>query len=213
MLPRTAYTDSGYSSYANLLDRWGKHDPQALQESIDAIKEEAANMKELVEQLLFLARGDNNRMPLQIERIDLADTAQTVVKEARMIDGGHDFVVDVESTFVEGDPGLIKQALRILVDNAIKYTPAGGEIKVAVKQQGDQVRMTVQDNGIGIPPEAVPYIFDRFYRADESRARSTGGTGLGLSIAKWIVERHGGHFEVLSREDVGTRITIVLRGV
>lgn len=199
--------------YANLLDRWGKHDPQALQESIDAIKEEAANMKELVEQLLFLARGDNNRMPLQIERIDLADTAQTVVKEARMIDGGHDFVVDVESAFVEGDPGLIKQALRILVDNAIKYTPAGGEIKVAVKQQGDQVRMTVQDNGIGIPPEAVPYIFDRFYRADESRARSTGGTGLGLSIAKWIVERHGGHFEVLSREDVGTRITIVLRGV
>lgn len=130
-----------------------------------------------------------------------------------MIDGGHDFVVDVESAFVEGDPGLIKQALRILVDNAIKYTPAGGEIKVAVKQQGDQVRMTVQDNGIGIPPEAVPYIFDRFYRADESRARSTGGTGLGLSIAKWIVERHGGHFEVLSREDVGTRITIVLRGV
>ena len=98
------------------------------------------------------------------------------------------------------------------MDNAIKYTPAGGEIKVAVKQQGDQVRMTVQDNGIGIPPEAVPYIFDRFYRADESRARSTGGTGLGLLIAKWIVERHGGHFEVLSREDVGTRITIVLRG-
>ena len=121
-------------------------------------------------------------------------------------------MVDVESA-LWGDPGLIKQALRILVDNAIKYTPAGGEIKVAVKQQGDQVRMTVQDNGIGIPPEAVPYIFDRFYRADESRARSTGGTGLGLSIAKWIVERHGGHFEVLSREDVGTRITIVLRGV
>ena len=199
--------------YANLLDRWGKHDEKALQESIDAIKEEAANMKDLVEQLLFLARGDSNRMPLQIERIDLADTAQTVLKEFRMIDGGHEFILDVESAYVEGDAGLIKQALRILVDNAVKYTPVGGEIKISVKQRESEVTLTVQDSGIGIPPEAVPHIFERFFRADESRARSTGGTGLGLSIANWIVERHGGHLEVLSREDIGTRFTIVLRGV
>lgn len=198
--------------YANLLDRWGKHDEKALQESIDAIKEEAANMKDLVEQLLFLARGDSNRMPLQIGRIDLADTAQTVLKEFRMIDGGHEFILDVESAYVEGDAGLIKQALRILVDNAVKYTPVGGEIKISVKQRESEVTLTVQDSGIGIPPEAVPHIFERFFRADESRARSTGGTGLGLSIANWIVERHGGHLEVLSREDIGTRFTIVLRG-
>ena len=113
---------------------------------------------------------------------------------------------------MEGDAGLIKQALRILVDNAVKYTPVGGEIKISVKQRESEVTLTVQDSGIGIPPEAVPHIFERFFRADESRARSTGGTGLGLSIANWIVERHGGHLEVLSREDIGTRFTIVLRG-
>jgi len=196
--------------YVNLLDRWGKYDEKALQESIDAIKEETANMKELVEQLLFLARGDSNRMPLNIERLDLQDIAAAVYKETEMIDGGHDFTIDTQPVFAEGDAGLIKQALRILVDNAIKYTPPGGKIKIMVSREYDKARMIVQDNGIGIPPEAVPHVFERFFRADESRARATGGTGLGLSIAKWIVERHGGHMEILSREDVGTRVSIVL---
>ncbi|MDI9449771.1 MAG: ATP-binding protein [Limnochordia bacterium] len=196
--------------YVNLLDRWGKYDEKALQESIDAIKEETANMKELVEQLLFLARGDSNRMPLHVERLDLKDVAAAVYKETEMIHGGHDFTIEADTVFVEGDAGLIKQALRILVDNAIKYTPAGGKIRIMVSREHNQARMIVQDNGIGIPPEAVPHVFERFFRADESRARATGGTGLGLSIAKWIVERHGGHMEVLSRQDVGTRVGIVL---
>ncbi|NLL89111.1 MAG: HAMP domain-containing protein [Firmicutes bacterium] len=196
--------------YANLLDRWGKYDEKALQESIDAIKEETANMKDLVEQLLFLARGDSDRMPLQIECLDLKEIAATVYRETEMIDGGHDFTIDAQSAFVEADAGLIKQALRILVDNAIKYTPVGGKIKIIVNQENGNAKMIVQDNGIGIPPEAVPHVFERFFRADESRARATGGTGLGLSIARWIVERHGGHMEVLSREDVGTRFSIVL---
>lgn len=196
--------------YANLLDRWGKNDPEALEESIAAIKDEAANMKELVEQLLFLARGDNNTMPLQIERFDLAQLGETVLRETQMIDGGHDYEASLDSVFVEADQGLIKQAIRILVDNAIKYTPAGGNIRLVVRPQGSKAEVMVQDEGIGIPPEVVPRIFDRFYRADESRARSTGGTGLGLSIAHWIAERHGGHFEVLSRENLGTRISLVL---
>ena len=167
-------------------------------------------MKELVEQLLFLARGDSNRMPLHVERLDLKDVAAAVYKETEMIHGGHDFTIEADTVFVEGDAGLIKQALRILVDNAIKYTPAGGKIRIMDSREHNQARMIVQDNGIGIPPEAVPHVFERFFRADESRARATGGTGLGLSIAKWIVERHGGHMEILSREDVGTRVSIVL---
>ena len=87
--------------YANLLDRWGKYDEKALQESIDAIKEETANMKDLVEQLLFLARGDSDRMPLQIECLDLKEIAATVYRETEMIDGGHDFTIDAQSAFVE----------------------------------------------------------------------------------------------------------------
>jgi len=196
--------------YANLLDRWGKNDEKTLQESINAIKDETANMKGLVEQLLFLARGDNNTMAMQIERFELSDLAVEVLRETQMIDGGHEYESSVSPVFINADKSLIKQGTRILIDNAMKYTPPGKRIKVSVSSEHGFARLTVQDEGIGIPPEAVPKIFDRFFRADESRARATGGTGLGLSIAKWITERHGGHIEVLSRLDIGTRISILL---
>jgi signal transduction histidine kinase len=199
--------------YANLLDRWGKNDEKVLQESIEAIKDEAANMKGLVEQLLFLARGDNNTITLQIERFDLSELAEEVLRETQMIDGGHVYESHLQPVFVAADEALLKQAMRILVDNAIKYTPAGELVQISLMEKEGFARLTVQDDGIGIPPDAVSKIFDRFYRADESRARATGGTGLGLSIAKWIAERHGGHMEVLSRENIGTRITIVLPAV
>lgn len=194
--------------YANLLDRWGKNDEKILDESISAIRDEASNMKGLVEQLLFLARGDNNSMSLQPQRFDIGQLADEVLRETRLIDGGHDFDSDFESAAVYADKGLIKQALRILMDNAIKYTNAGGKISLSVSINGDEALIIVQDEGIGIPPNAVAQIFDRFYRTDQSRARSTGGSGLGLSIAKWITERHGGHMEVLSRQGIGTRVTI-----
>ncbi len=196
--------------YANLLDRWGKKDEKTLEEGIAAIKDEAANMKDLVEQLLFLARGDNNTMNLQPERFDLAQLAEEVLRESRMIDGGHEYDSHIESISVYADKGLIKQSLRILMDNAVKYSNPGGRITLTVSGKGEEALLTVQDEGIGIPPEAVPQIFERFYRTDQSRARATGGSGLGLSIAKWIAERHGGHLEVLSRQEIGTRISIVI---
>ncbi|AET69512.1 histidine kinase,HAMP domain-containing protein,histidine kinase [Desulfosporosinus orientis DSM 765] len=196
--------------YANLLDRWGKNDEKTLQESIDAIKEETANMKGLVEQLLFLARGDNNTMSLQIERFDLSALALEILKETQMIDSGHEYDSNVQTVFIDADKSLIKQAARILIDNAMKYTPTGKRITISVQNNEGLARLSIQDEGIGIPPEAVAKIFDRFFRTDESRARATGGAGLGLSIAKWITERHGGHMEVLSRQDIGTRISIVL---
>lgn len=196
--------------YANLLDRWGKHDEKTLDESIHAIKDEAANMKSLVEQLLFLARGDNNTMHLEREDFDLGGLVKESLRETQMIDSGHDFTSNVESVSIYADKGLIKQALRILLDNAIKYTDAGGMITLSVSEKDHFVFLTVQDEGIGISPESVSHVFDRFYRADQSRAKSTGGTGLGLSIARWIAERHGGHMEVLSRQGLGTRISLVI---
>jgi len=196
--------------YANLLDRWGKKDEKTLQESIDAIKDETANMKGLVEQLLFLARGDNNTMAMQIERFELSALSLEVLRETQMIDTGHDYSSQVMPVFINADKGLIKQATRILIDNAMKYTPPGKQITISVSSVNGFARLSVQDEGIGIAPDAVPKIFDRFFRADESRARATGGTGLGLSIAKWITERHGGYMEVLSRQDIGSRISILL---
>ena len=198
--------------YAALLDRWGKGDPEALQESIDAIRGEAASMERLVEQLLFLARGDNDSQPVKMETIDLTDLAGEVLREEEMIHPERTFLPrwGEDPVSIYADPGLMKQVLRILMDNSLKYSPEEGKIYLRVTHQQGYVRLTVQDEGMGISPDGIPHIFERFYRTDQSRDRKTGGTGLGLSIAKWIVERHGGWFEVVSRIHVGTRITVVL---
>jgi len=197
--------------YVNLLDRWGKNDEKTMQESIDAIKSETESMKDLVEQLLFLARGDNDSIQLHKQDFDACDVVDEIVSETQMIDPNHDFEMDLNRpAYINADKQLFKQVVRILVDNSIKYTPGGEKIIIRVAGEESSVRVMVQDNGIGIAPEELADIFERFYRSDESRARKTGGSGLGLSIAKWIVERHGGHFEVLSRVDIGTRITVVI---
>lgn len=197
--------------YANLLDRWGKHDEKTMQEAIDAIKGETENMKALVEQLLFLARGDNETIHMEKVVFDCCTIVEEIVRETRLIDPAHTFETQLESpALIEADQQLIKQALRILVDNSIKYTPAGEKIQLKVMKENDTVQIQVQDNGIGIAPEDVSRILDRFYRSDESRARKTGGSGLGLAIAKWIIDHHQGHYEILSRMEIGTRITLIL---
>lgn len=198
--------------YAALLDRWGKSDPEALQESIDAIRGEAASMERLVEQLLFLARGDNDSQPVKMEPLDLTDLAGEVLREEEMLHPDRTFLPrwGEDPVSIYADPGLMKQVLRIMMDNSLKYSPPEGRIYLRVLSSQGHVRLTVQDEGMGIPPEGIPHIFERFYRTDQSRDRKTGGTGLGLSIAKWIVARHGGWFEVVSRLGVGTRITVVL---
>ena len=198
--------------YAALLDRWGKDDPEALQESIHAIRSEAKAMEELVEQLLFLARGDNDTQPVKPVAFDLTVLAGEVLREEEMIHQDRVFLPrwGEAPIPVRADQGLIKQVMRILMDNSVKYSPPDGRVYLRVTAQEGYARVTVQDEGMGIAPQGIPHIFDRFYRTDQSRDRRTGGTGLGLSIAKWIVDRHGGWFEVVSREGVGTRISFLL---
>ena len=197
--------------YADLLDRWGKTDEKILEESIEAIKDESENMQHLVEQLLFLARGDSGHTPLNISDFDVSDIMKEVWEESAMIDKAHDYRFESGGDIpARGDVSLIKQAARILVENASKYTPEGGEILLRSLVHEGHPAFSVQDSGIGISESDIPHIFERFYRADDSRSKQTGGSGLGLAIAKWIVERHGGRFEVLSRKDIGTRITVIL---
>ena len=198
--------------YANLLNRWGKDDPATRQEAIDAIRAEADSMKELVEQLLFLARGDNDTQPVKRTHFDLTVLAGEVLREEEMIHEDRLFLPRwrEEPVPVYADQGLIKQVMRILMDNSVKYSAPDSRVYLRVMVLDGHARVTVQDEGMGISPEGIPHIFDRFYRTDQSRDRKTGGTGLGLSIAKWIVDRHGGWFEVVSREGVGTRISFLL---
>ena len=206
--------------YANMLARWGREDEKVLDESITAIQNESAHMKHLVEQLLFLARGDAGRTMLSPVETDLCETMREVYEESLMIDENHIYRLNKPDEAVKAivDEGLIKQAVRILVDNSAKYTKEKDEIILSVGRLTEnmatnasdvgRVYLQVQDTGIGMKEADVEHMFERFYRADD--ARSIGGTGLGLAIAKWIVDRHEGYFEITSREELGTRIRIVL---
>ncbi len=199
--------------YVNMLDRWGKDDEKILQESIDAIKNESDHMKKLVEQLLFLARGDSGRNKFTMSEVDVNTLINEIYEESVMIDERHVYSCDLYKGDIKinADESMLKQAVRILVDNAAKYTAYGEKIRVGSGIDENSVPyIYVQDNGKGIESENMRHIFERFYRTDDSRQSKTGGTGLGLSIAEWIVQKHGGYFKVKSYKDIGTRITIML---
>ena len=197
--------------YVNMLDRWGKDDESVLEESIEALKNESEHMKELVEQLLFLARGDSGRNTLKNSEFDMAEVMQEVCDESAMIDAQHEYqYTQTEATPVKfyGDRAMIKQSMRIFIQNAAKYSAAGDTIKLGVSMNQDEISYTLQDEGIGMQSSEVVHIFERFYRSDEARNENTGGSGLGLSIAKWIIDAHEGRIDVLSRPDFGTRFTV-----
>ncbi len=197
--------------YVNMLDRWGKKDTAILEESIEAIKNEANHMQKLVEQLLFLARGDSNRQSLDMKNQELNSILREVYEESLMIDENHRYRFEESGTVeVYGDSDMLKQSARILIDNAAKYTKQGEEILIRVGAWKDGSPFYgIQDNGIGMSQEDVAHAFDRFYRADAVRNSNTGGTGLGLSIAKWIVDKHQGYYDIVSREGLGTRFSVV----
>lgn len=199
--------------YANMLERWGREDEKVLEESIQAILHESQNMKHLVEQLLFLARGDSGKTRINPEQVNLNEMMQEIYEESLMIDEDHTYryVKPQETYKLQADAMLLKQAVRILVDNSAKYTQKGDEILLGLGLlDSGELYLQVQDMGIGMAEADVEHMFERFYRADD--ARGFDGTGLGLSIAKWIIDKHKGHFEILSRTELGTRIRIILPG-
>ena len=203
--------------YADMLDRWGKTDEAVLDESIAALKSESEHMHELVEQLLFLARGDAGRNTLTMAHVNFARLAYEVWEESEMIDPDHRYVLGFDATAVNephyqvvGDIALLKQCLRIIVHNAARYSPSQTSITFGVSYDEKYVRVSIQDEGIGISGAEASHIFERFWRADRARAENNDGSGLGLSIAKWIVDSHDGSIDVLSREGVGTRFTIFI---
>lgn len=197
--------------YARMLERWGKEDPEVLQESIEAIRNESGNMKELVDKLLFIARNDKDTLILTKEKFSLSEMMEELVKETRMVDDMHTIEGTVEQGIdVNGDRNRIKQAMRIFVDNAQKYTEPGKAICIGLKREGKTAVLSVKDGGCGIAAKDLSNVFDRFFRADESRDRNKGGHGLGLSIAKIIVLRHGGKINVRSKVGEGSIFSIIL---
>ena len=197
--------------YADLLDRWGKDDRKVLDESVTAIKNEAANMGSLVEKLLFLARGDSGTQRLEKENFQLDELIDEVVRESRLIADSLKIVCTKnDSVSIYADRKMIKQMLRTFIDNSIKFTSKQGEIRIDSVNQGGAVKITVEDTGKGIPKEDIPKIFNRFYSVDKTRTKGKAGSGLGLSIAKWIADAHRGHISVYSSAGKGTKVEIVI---
>lgn len=194
--------------YSDLLSRWGKTDESVLDESIEAIRAEAANMKTIVDRLLYLAKlGD---FKLQIKRFDLAEVVSDVVSAYQLTVTDKEITSEINGDIpVRADRSLAVEMIRIITDNAIKYTPAGGRIHITAKRAEDGgALVSVADNGIGISEEDLPHIFDRFYRCDKARERKAGSTGLGLAIAKSIAEMTGGNITAKSMLGKGSEFTV-----
>ena len=196
--------------YANLIDRWGKSDEDILQESIDSIKDETERMSSLITKLLFLAREEKGKNNIELKETELDAIAEEIVKEAKMVDETRQFEFESDgSTKILADNDTLKQLIWIFTENAIKYSDReNGKITVRVKNDGVNARLEVEDNGIGIKEEDLPYIFGRFYRADKSRSNDIPGTGLGLSIAVHIVKKLGAKVDVKSKYGEGSVFTV-----
>jgi two-component system, OmpR family, sensor kinase len=203
-----------------LLQRAGDDLPAADRDEAmaDAIAE-IERLSRLVGDLLTLARVDSG---LRLERRDVIQVdrlVRDVYRQARLMAMPREHTVTadpIEAATVLGDGDYLKELLLVLVDNAIQYTPDGGEIRLGVRRQGDEAIISVKDNGVGIAEQDLPHLFERFYRADDSRHRESGtasGTGLGLSIAQWIADEHDGRIEVQSEPGRGSTFTLRLPAV
>ena len=188
-----------------------------LREVLEDLKSEVKKMSKLVSDLLTVARSDNNALKVKIRKLDLGKLLEQNIrmmtplaekKNIKLI--GADFT----KVTIQGDEQKIKQLVLILVDNAIKYTPNGGQVTVTLeKVEEDRAIFSVQDSGIGIAKEDQEKIFERFYRVDKARSREMGGNGLGLSIATEILRLHDGKIKVESELGKGTKFTVELKTV
>jgi histidine kinase len=159
-------------------------------------------LRRLVNDLQSLSRVEARQVDLNIEPFDLYALAQRVVSQIQpqIIAQNLDLLLESPSTplLASADPDRVAQVLLNLVGNAVRYTPEGGRITVHMTASGGMARVCVEDTGIGIPPDALPYVFERFYRVDRSRARSSGGSGIGLTIARHLLWAMGGDITVTS---------------
>jgi signal transduction histidine kinase len=190
--------------------------PSDVMATLEETLLEVNRMTEMVDSLLTLARVDEGRASLHLEQLDLRDVLAELAETASILGEQRSVAVAVDvpeaPIMMQVDRSRVRQLLTNLLTNAIKYTPAEGQVSVASVLDGGRVVLTVQDSGIGIAAGDLPHIFDRFWRADPARSRtgSRPGTGLGLAISKWIAEAHGGSIEAQSRPGRGTTITVRL---
>lgn len=186
--------------YIDLLIRWGGTDPAVLAEAVTALDHQTQYMNLLVNNLLLIARLESGQNSINREEFDVSALFGELISEQGVLDAEHAYAVEgPDSCPLFADRSMVRQLLRILLDNAAKYTPHGGTITLSCAKTQKKTVLSVADTGIGMDPEDLAHAFERFYRADKARSRSTGGMGLGLSIARSIAESHGGTISARTR--------------
>lgn len=196
--------------YSRMLSRWGAQDPEILQEAIEAIGDESKAMQELVEKLLFLSRHDRKTLKVEKEWFSMGEIVNDMVKETKMVVKERDIHARlIQNVTVYGDAQLLKQAVRVLIDNAIKYSEPGDRITIGCENKNGNCVLTIEDTGIGMKKEDVNHMFERFYRSDDVRGKIE-GHGLGLSIAKLIFLAHAGTMKIRTQYTKGTSFVITI---
>ena len=190
--------------------------PQLLREARETIGsalEETERLSKIVQGLLAVSRLDAGEAEMERVALDLSELAASTAEQMRLLAENKNISLSCDATgpvIVEGDQTRLKQVVVNLLDNAINYTAPDGRIQLRVRTAADRAVLEVEDNGGGIPEDALPHIFERFYRVDKARSRQMGGTGLGLSIVHAICSTHGGEVAVDSAEGHGSRFTVRL---
>jgi two-component system, OmpR family, heavy metal sensor histidine kinase CusS len=188
-------------------------EPEHYRRVLGDVLEEVERMTGLAEQLLFLAREDAGLVPSSVGEARLDELTGAAMEHLRVVAAEKGLTLEstgLEACLVRADAGQLRRLIFNLLDNAIKFTPAGGAVRVGLRRSVEGVVLEVADTGVGIPAEHVPRVFERFYRVDPARGREAEGTGLGLAICRAIAEAHGGKVEIESEVGRGTRALLTL---
>jgi two-component system sensor histidine kinase BaeS len=188
----------------------------ATSQTFEQVAAEADRLSRLVDDLQELSRAESGALPLELGPVSVPDLAGTAIRRLQAAYSARGVALEtdlpIDLPLVRADAGRLLQVLTNLLNNALQYTPAGGRVRLSAQGRDHEIQVRVADTGIGIPPEHLPFIFDRFYRVDPSRSRQAGGgSGIGLTITRHIIEAHGGHIQVESPgENLGTTFTFTL---
>lgn len=197
--------------YAEIIKKRKLTNPEIFEESIDSIINEVNNMLTLIERLLFLARGERNKINSAFRKVQINDMIEQIYMEAKISNKNHNYkIVQNDEYVLKIDETLLKQAIRTILENSMKYSEKGSTIYIGSTIMKKEAVITIRDEGIGISEEDQERVFERFYRIDESRTKSTGGTGLGLAIVSRIIGIHSGRINMKSQLNVGTEIQLIL---
>ncbi|KQL21157.1 cell wall metabolism sensor histidine kinase WalK [Cytobacillus solani] len=200
--------------YADIVQK-RKLPDEEREKYLNIIVEETNRLSVLIKELFDLAKIDQNSFAIQKERIDLRPFFTKMEQKLSLAfqEKGINFTLQCpQNIFIQADPLRLEQIILNLLDNSIKYSQAGADIKLKAWQHKKSIHISIQDNGKGIPEKEIPLIFNRFYRVEKSRTRSLGGTGLGLAIVKELVQAHGAELHVKSKENAGTEVELIFKG-